>query len=146
MPLPERWASRLRTATAMAALCRARLLVAALPFSRWRDRLGGTGRQSISAALAADARRYAAHVDWAAKLLPFPTKCLPRAMALSWILRSRGIGHCVVFAVRPAPQRRSDDQLHAWVEVAGEAILGELPGPWIETLRLGDRQSDKRHS
>jgi len=27
--------------------------------------------------------------------------------------------------------------LHAWVEVKGGTILGDLPGPWIETLRLG---------
>jgi hypothetical protein len=85
----------------------------------------------------ADAHRFAAHVEWAARLLPFSTKCLPRAMALSWILRSMGIAHCVTFAVRPAEHGGSDDQLHAWVDVAGETIIGELPGPWVETLRLG---------
>ena len=58
-------------------------------------------------------------------------------MALSWILRTQGIAHSVVFAVRPEPQRTREDPLHAWVEVSGEPILGELPGPWIETLRLG---------
>lgn len=58
-------------------------------------------------------------------------------MALSWILRRKRIAHTVVFAVRPAGLRDSADALHAWVEVHGETILGELPGPWLETLRLG---------
>jgi hypothetical protein len=113
------------------------LAVAALPFKWWRDTLGGKSGMGTADVAVADPHRFAAHVEWAARLLPFSTKCLPRAMALSWILRSRGVGHCVVFAVRPAQQRGSNDQLHAWVEVAGETILGALPGPWVETLRLG---------
>jgi hypothetical protein len=65
-------------------------------------------------------------------------------MALSWILRRKRIGHCVVIAVRPAELRGTDDQLHAWVEVSGEIILGDLPGPWVETLRMGDRDRELR--
>jgi hypothetical protein len=121
----------------MAALCRAQVVIAILPFRRWRNRLGATSDQPVSEAALADAQRLARHVEWAAKLLPFPTKCLPRAMALSWILRSRRIGHSLVFAVRPAPQRSLEDPLHAWVEIAGLKIIGDLPGPWVETLRLG---------
>jgi len=79
----------------------------------------------------------AGDIEWAAKRLPFKTKCLPRAMALSWTLRERGIDHVVVFAVRPAETRGADSDLHAWVEVRGKTILGALPGPWVETLRLG---------
>ena len=122
----------------MAALGVARLMVTAIAFKRWRQTLGGTVAERLSGKPPIDARRFAAHVEWAAKLLPFSTKCLPRAMALSWILRSRGIPHCFVFAVRPPDQRGLDDQLHAWVELDGEKILGDLPGPWVETLRLGD--------
>lgn len=138
MPLVERLRSKLLTAEAMAALGAARLLVATIPFTRWRDTLGGTTVQSTFDVGLADARRFARHVEWAAKLLPFSTKCLPRAMALSWILRSARIGHVIVFAVRPAAQRSQEDQLHAWVEIAGETIIGDLPGPWVETLRLGN--------
>lgn len=137
LPLIERWRSRLRTAEAMAALTVARLLVPAIAFKRWRHTLGGTAAGRKSERLTADARRFAAHVEWAARLLPFPTKCLVRAMALSWILRSKHIGHTLVFAVRPEAQRGADDQLHAWVEIAGETILGDLPGTWVETLRIG---------
>lgn len=134
--LVDRWNSRLLTATAIAALCWARLLIAATPFKWWRDRLGCKTPNDPENMAAA--RRLAAHVEWGATKLPFPLKCLPRAMALSWMLRAKGIAHCVVFAVRPAKLRTSDDQLHAWVESAGETIIGDLPGPWLETLRLGD--------
>ena len=122
----------------MAALCWARLLVATMPFSRWSSTLGGKDRSGTANIASGEARRLAAHVDWAATRLPFSIKCLPRAMALSWMLRSKRVDHCVVFAVRPANQRDGDDQLHAWVEIAGEKILGDLPGTWVETLRLGD--------
>lgn len=127
----------------MIALSFARLVVATVAFRHWRSTLGGTAAGRSSELLAADARSSAAHVEWAAKLLPFPTKCLPRAMALSWILRSRQIDHVIVFAVRPPQQRGVDDQLHSWVEASGEIILGHLRGPWIETLRLGGKASQE---
>ncbi|QIK95823.1 lasso peptide biosynthesis B2 protein [Sphingomonas sp. HDW15A] len=117
----------------------ARTVVATLPFSWWRDSLGKTRPGDGNSEAASVAQKFAAHVEWAARLLPFEAKCLPRAMALSWILRSRRIKHAVVFAVRPPSRRNSDDQLHAWVEVNSEIILGDLPGPWVETLRLGDK-------
>jgi hypothetical protein len=130
----EIWARRKRTLKAMAALVKARLTVAWVPFERWRNSLGATrGSQP-----GAQARQLAADIEWAAKKLPFDTKCLPRAMALSWMLRRRGILHAIVFAVRPREMRDSGDALHAWVEVEGVPILGYLPGPWIETTRLGE--------
>ena len=116
----------------MSALAVAKALEATLPFKYWRKTLG-----SGSPADHARAATWASHVDWAARLLPLATKCLPRAMALSWLLRRRRIGHTIIFAVRPVGQRDGDDTLHAWVEVDGRTILGDLPGPWIETLRLG---------
>jgi hypothetical protein len=120
----------------MALLCGARLLVDWVLLARWRRSLG------LSAGVSGDDARTAwataADVEWAAKRLPFETKCLPRAMAVSWLLRRERIGHAVVVAVRPPEMRGSDDALHAWVEVAGETLVGDLPGPWIETLRLGE--------
>lgn len=139
MPKADR--SRLRTAEAMIALSVARLLVATTSFRHWRNTLGSAAAGRASDELATEARQLARHVERAGKLLPFLTKCLPRAMALSWMLRRRGIGHTVVFAVRPADHRGSDEDLHAWVEIAGETILGELPGPWVETLRLGHSEA-----
>jgi hypothetical protein len=132
---PDPWRRRLRTLRAMALLCGARLLVDWVPLARWRRSLGlaagGVGADARAA------RSAAADVEWAAKRLPFETKCLPRAMAVSWMLRRRRIGHVVVFAVRPPELRESGDALHAWVEVAGERVVGDLSGPWVETLRLG---------
>jgi len=54
------------------------------------------------------------------------------------MLRARKIDHSIVFAVRPEAERGSADPLHAWVEVAGETVIGDVPGPWVETLRLGN--------
>jgi hypothetical protein len=107
-----------------------------MKFERWRPTLGWADQRS-SGPDTNEPVRLAAHVEWAAKLVPFSSKCLPRAMALSWMLRKRRIGHALVFAVRPNEMRGSPDDLHAWVEVAGKIAIGYAPGPWVETLRLG---------
>jgi hypothetical protein len=117
----------------MALLSWARLLVALVPFARWRTSLGSTVPRAGSEV---EAKRLADDIEWAAKRLPFETKCLPRAMALSWMLRRNRINHSVVIAVRPSELRNSADALHAWVEVDGARILGDLPGPWAEIARL----------
>lgn len=119
---------------AMALLSWARVLVAWLPFDRWRDSLGLAEDKNGSPP---EARLLVAAVERAAARLPFATKCLPRAMALSWMLRRQGISHAVAIAVRPERLRGSSDELHAWVEVEGTKLIGDLPGPWLETLRLG---------
>lgn len=131
---PSLWRLRLRTLEAMAALAAAQGAVKALRFERWRGVLGWPG--DASAAQRVEARRLAAHVERAAGRLPFATRCLPRAVALSVLLRRRTIGHRVVLAARPAPARGDDDDLHAWVEVGGTVVLGDLPGPWLEVLSL----------
>jgi hypothetical protein len=135
----EKWRSKFRTGKAMVMLCGAHLLVAWVPFDRWRNSLGAPWNYggAASAEALASAERLAAHVKWAAVRLPFPTKCLPQAMALSWMLRRERIAHQLVMAARPAHLRDSADALHAWVELNGKKIIGDLPGPWIETLRLG---------
>lgn len=136
MPKREYWRPKLRTAAAMARLCRAQLLVNWVPFKHWRRGLGYQV-EGIEPSRTKEARQLAADVEWAATRLPFETKCLPRAMALSWLLRRRQVGHALVIAVRPDHLRQSPDALHAWVEVESEKILGEMPGPWIITARLG---------
>jgi hypothetical protein len=122
----------------MALLCRARLLIAWVPLRRWRNTLGSTaGLPSL-----ADARQLARQVERAATWLPFETKCLPRAMALSWMMHRKRMAHTVVIAVRSPDRRDAPDALHAWLEVDGVKIIGDLPGPWIETLRLGVMRID----
>ena len=120
----------------MGWLCLARGLVTLVPLRLWRGQLGLAG--DASAPLLDRAVRLARHVERAAARLPFPSKCLPQAMALSWMLRRRGIAHTLIFAVRPPEMRGAADALHAWVEVAGKRLIGDLPGPWIVSLRLGE--------
>ena len=123
----------------MGLLCLARALIAFIPLRFWRNTLGlaaNDGTLDASGPLMPAARRLANHVDRAVSRLPFAVKCLGQAMALSWMLRSSGIGHSVVIAVRPAALRDTEHGLHAWVESAGSMLIGELPGPWHEIYRL----------
>lgn len=122
----------------MALLSWAQLLVISVPFRRWRRSLGLAAESADRPIDLNLARRLAADVEWAAKRLPWAIRCLPRAMALSWMMRRRHIDHVVVIAVRPSGSRNAPDALHAWVEAAGEKVIGNLPGPWIETFRSGD--------
>jgi Transglutaminase-like superfamily len=135
LPAIEPWRGRARTVQAMALLLLARMLVALVPFARWRGRLGlageaGSGQLEM-------ARLLASHISRGAARLGLPLKCLPRAMALSWLLRRRGIAHRLAIAARPQAERETaPDALHAWVECSGETVLGELEGPWIVVLYL----------
>lgn len=129
----EKWRLRGRTLEAMGWLCLARLIVACAPFGSWRDRLGLSGVTIQDNTI--EAQRLAQHIERAAARLPFVLLCLPRAMALSWLLRRRSIPHQLVMAARPAAQRGGTDDLHAWIEVGGDIVLGALPGPWVETAR-----------
>lgn len=137
MARAEAWRRRALTLEAMGWLCLARALVALAPLRRWRGTLGMAIGPSAPRCLGEPAR-LVRHVERAAERLPFRSKCLPQAMALSWMLRRRGIAHAVVFAVRPPEMRSAADSLHAWVEAAGERLIGDLPGPWIVSLRLGE--------
>ena len=132
----------MRTAEAMAALSLAQFFVTLVPLRRWRATLGGAagpGPGGDQDRAREEALRTAGAVSRAAERLPFATKCLPRSVALSWLLRRQAIGHSLVIAVRPPHLRDAPDALHSWVEVAGAKVIGDLPGPWIETLRLGHR-------
>jgi len=58
------------------------------------------------------------------ELLPSDSRCLFRSLTLMCMLERRGIAHTLVVAVRPRPFAA-----HAWLEVAGEAVLpGADPG------------------
>ena len=131
-PRARNWLGTLR---AIGLLLAARVLIAALPFRIWREWLGGRagGQQPADASAA---RRLAAQVERAAWRLPLIIKCLPQAMALSWLLRSAGMPHTLVFAARPLGHRDGSDDLHAWVEVADRIVLGDLPGPWLRIHNL----------
>lgn len=128
------WRLRARTLAAMALLVAAQIMVRIVPLARWRGWLGLAGaaaphRQS-------EARKLAIHVERAAARLPWGALCLPRAIALSALLKNRNIPHQVVIAIRPAGQRGEADALHAWIDCGGIVVLGALEGPWHELARL----------
>jgi len=125
---------RWRTAQAMVLLTLARALVRFARFAVWRSRLGWPGTANPEQGLLA--RSLARHVERAAGRLPGISKCLPQAMALSWMLRTRHIPHRVALMVRPEAARGGEDDLHAMVRCGEDIVLGDLPGPWIETLIL----------
>ena len=120
----------------MVLLLAARLLVGAVPFRIWRGWLGGLA-QAQNRVDMPGARRLAAQIERGAWRLPVTIKCLPQAMALSWLLQWAGMAHSIIFAVRPPGQRDGRDDLHAWIEVGTEIVLGDLPGPWLRMLEQG---------
>jgi hypothetical protein len=130
---------------AMVLLCVAQLVVKLLPFRYWRATLGRLDPDDSSVPAspgsAGSARRIAVHVERGAARLPFATKCLPRAMALCWLLRAAGVAYVFKIAARPPAARQlrlggDDDNLHAWVESGGATVIGALPGPWLVVLVL----------
>jgi hypothetical protein len=140
----EKWRRNAQTLHALALLQAARFLVHRVPLKTWRRSLGFDGNTANVAT--DDACELAASIERASRLSAIEIKCLPQAMALSWMLRRRRIAHAIVVAVRPASQRDSPDALHAWVEVAGSKIIGDLPGPWVETLRLKGQKTHSRRA
>ena len=129
-PRHGRWA----TLEAMAWLILARLLIARVPFGRWRRWLGtpvvpptDDPRLHLDANLAQ--RRLTRAVDRAAGHLPGESRCLARAMALHWILRRRAMGGVLHIGVLPGSNRGSLDDLHAWVTRLGEVLIGASDQP-----------------
>lgn len=118
----------------MALLVLARALVRFVRFDAWRSRLGWSGNADLDQH--DTARRLARHVERAAIRLPGTSRCLPQAMALSWMLRTAKVPHSVAVMVRPKAARGGADDLHAMVNCRGQIVLGNIAGPWIETLVL----------
>jgi len=119
----------------MALLLAAQAAIRAVPFARWRARLGLAG--AASPGQQSEARRLAVHVARAAGRLPRGAKCLPQAIALSWQLSHRAVPHTLVIAARAPNQREAGgDTLHAWVECGDRIVLGELPGAWHVVARM----------
>lgn len=126
------WQARRLTAEAIGWLVIARTLVARVPFARWRDKLGARlepahevpSNVSLRPSGNLQARRLASAVERAAGRLPGGTRCLPRAMALHWMLARRGLGSSLHIGVRPGAARGGLDDLHAWVAAGGEVLIG----------------------
>ena len=128
------WQGRRATAEAMAWLILARLLIARVPFGRWRKWLGTpVAPMTDDPQLHHDSnlaqRRLARAVARASARLPGESRCLARAMALHWMLRRRAMGGVLHIGVLPGSDRGSIDDLHAWVTRSGEILIGASDQP-----------------
>jgi hypothetical protein len=130
-----RW--RLLVAEALGWLILARLLVAGPRLGWWRRWLGAIAAQPLAGAPNAADRHLAAAVERAATRLPGGAKCLPRAMALHWMLRRRSRPSQLVIATLPGSKRGGLDSLHAWIEAGGEVLIGALDQPFQPLVRFG---------
>lgn len=143
MPLdpvqPQGWRARLLTVEALVLLAAARLLVAGVRFRRWRGLLGHPGQRALlHDVMVCRLDRYLARVvERASTYLPFETKCLPRAMALHWMLARRARPAELVLAVLAGSGRGGAlDDLHAWVELDEQVLIGASELTYIEVARF----------
>ena len=137
------WRIHAQLAEAAVLLIVSRLLVDVVRFGRWRGALGrvvpaGPANRSDHGRDVPDQRdRYLSRVvDRAASRLPCACRCLPRAMALHAMLTRRGKRTTLVIGVLPGPRRGHLDDLHAWVELDGEVLIGASPEPYAVLVRL----------
>lgn len=110
----------------MILLLVARLLIRFMPLRWWR---GSLGRVSDTASSNSEYpnRRIVRAVNRATQRLPIDLVCLPRAMAVQWMLRRRGQPSALVFGILPERGTGDIHALHAWVEAGGVTIIGNDP-------------------
>lgn len=130
-----RW--RLLVGEATLLLLAARMLVACLQLRWWRGLLGPVADRPLPGSAGDSDRRLARAVERAARRLPGQSKCLPRAMALHWMLARRGRPAQLVIAVLPGAARGRLDDLHAWVELGSDILIGALDQPFQPLVRFG---------
>jgi hypothetical protein len=136
VPTADRWRARATTLEAAALLAAARMLIAIVPFGRWRAALGQPCPVPPSAASSdrpADnsARLLVKAVGRAAERLPGGSRCLPQAMALQWLLRRRNLGGILVIGAKARTARGTLDDLHAWVIRDGTTLIGRSDDPYV---------------
>lgn len=138
--VPGNWTGRRWVAEACCYLMLARLLVGFVPFGRWRRWLGAIvpSHAAIDPGQQAggEQRRLAHAVDRAARRLPFECKCLVRAIALHRMLARRGIPSILAIATLPGKARGTLDDLHAWIEIGEDVLLGQSELPYIVLIRF----------
>lgn len=141
---------RLQVAEAAFFLILARLLIAFVRFGRWRGQLGillpvppqagGFPAQNCAACEGDSADlSLAACVERAAIRLPFIFKCLPRAMALQWMLHRCNRPSVLALATLPGTARGGLDDLHSWVECCGCVLIGASDRPYRIIALFGQK-------
>lgn len=132
------WPARWLVAEALVLLLLARLLVKIAPLRLWRDSLGlPVGAPDDGEVPSPAARILASAVERADWRSPGKAKCLPRAMALHWMMRRRGEASTIAFAILPEARRGTLDDLHAWVESGACIVLGASEEPYRVIARFG---------
>jgi hypothetical protein len=113
----------LELAPAALRLVIARLLLSTIGVARTRRLFERQRASRIDQSRAEEAARLVLH---AAERLPLRTNCLDRAVALWWLLSSRG----VAAALRVGVRKDGETTLaaHAWVEHDGAVLLDEEAG------------------
>lgn len=109
------------------ALAAAVRLVRSVRLSRWRwslGRLEPANAGSMSGRVHAQrARLVAGAIEEAAQRMPEPPKCLPKAVAMQWLLAAMGLPSRLVIAFH-ATDRDSEHGYHAWVEHGDAMVMG----------------------
>lgn len=111
----------------MLLLVWARVVITLVPLRRWRGTLGRVAPSPPGTPINMVHRRVVRAVLRATSWLPGDYVCLPRAMAVQWMLRRRGQASALVFGVLPEHASGDLHALHAWVEVGDEVIIGADP-------------------
>ena len=130
----------------MALLTLAVVLVRWVPLGWWRGTLGtvcsDNGLPPAGSPLDAPlARRLIGRIEQATRRLPFRVKCLPRAVALQWLLRWKGQPGALVVAVHRR-DRTSEDAYHAWIEHDGAMLIGHCDASEYQPLMVIETRSD----
>lgn len=118
-------------AEAAVLLLLAQALIRWVPLRWWRGSLGRPGAAVLAhetkfpgtaPQIEYDVRRA---VYSACARLPVKLVCLPRAIAVQWMLRRRGLGSSLVIGVLPGTESKDGRHaFHAWVEREGRVLVG----------------------
>lgn len=120
-----------RVIEAVVLLVAARIYVAAVPYRTWPNHLGQRSskfepqkRPMATEPIDRHVAPLVHAVNRATARLPVAMICLPRAIALQWMLARRGkVSSDLVVGIESGKSAGKRD-LHAWVEVAGQCVLG----------------------
>ena len=129
--IDKRMRGWLWTAACLPAVVAAQLLVALVPMRQWRRTLGdavplsGLPQGDVDCEAPAIERKLVIHVQHAAERLPWTVLCLPRAIAIHWLLRLCSLDSLLVIArERDGDGSAEWDALHAWAEREGRMTAG----------------------
>jgi len=124
-------------------LCYAQLLVSVLPYALWSHTLGPIRESapvpSHNIADTNPVQMTGWTVEVAARYLPWGPACLPRAMAMKWMLKRRNIQSDLCIGIHPpALKNVGQANLHAWLTVGPDTVSGgDVVGDFKLIARFG---------